>query len=58
MYADFLMYNILVSGLMCQSLIAPCHDVLLFVWHVEQQECSVTKGSRLQGENQKGKNPA
>lgn len=39
MYVDFLMYSILVNGFKCQrALFVLCLDVLLFVWHLEEQE--------------------
>jgi len=39
MHVDFLMYNILVNGFKCQrALFVLCPDVVLFVWHLEEQE--------------------
>lgn len=39
MYVDFLMYSILVNEFKCQrALFVLCPDVLLFVWHLEEQE--------------------
>lgn len=39
MYVEFLMYDILVNGFTCQRvLFVLCPDVLLCVWHAEEQE--------------------
>lgn len=52
MDVDFLMYNTSVNGFKCQrALFVLCPDVLLFVWHLEEQEYHLllgdSKGSRL-----------
>lgn len=52
MYVGFLMYNILVNTFKCQrALFVLCPDVLLFAWHLEEQEYSLllwdSKGSHL-----------
>lgn len=42
MYVGFLMYNILVNRFKCQrALFVLCPDVLLFAWHLEEQEYSL-----------------